>query len=63
MPIITKAGTPAKGSPTEFTLDKAELLLLISDVYYAESDNWKEVVLNYKSLEGNQSTVRKAYKQ
>jgi hypothetical protein len=59
VPIITKAGSPVKGSPTEFTLDKAALALLIADAYYADEDNWKEVVLNYKSSTGKQKEIVK----
>lgn len=59
MPIITKAGAPVKGSPTEFTLSKSDLLLLISDAYYSDDTNWKSVQLNYRSSVGNQSTAVK----
>ena len=59
MPIITKAGTPVKGSSTQFTLSKPDLLLLISDVYYSDDTNWKSVQLNYRSSVGKQSTAVK----
>ena len=59
MPIITKAGAPEKGSPTEFTLDKTALAAIVADAYYADEDNWKEVVLNYKSSTGNQKEIVK----
>lgn len=59
MPIITKAGSPVKGSPTEFTLDKAELLLLVSDPYFLDADNWKSVQLNYRSSTSKQAIAVK----
>lgn len=65
MAIITKTGTPSKGSPTTFTLDKTELASLVSalespsDVYYSSSSNWKTVFVVYKSSVGNQSEILK----
>jgi hypothetical protein len=59
MPIITKAGSPVKGSPIQFTLDKTALAAIVTDAYYADEDNWKEVVLNYKSSTGKQKEIIK----
>jgi hypothetical protein len=54
--ILTKDPI-TKGSPATFTLDKAALALVTSvsnDAYYSSQDNWKTVVVAYKSDTGNQ---------
>lgn len=57
MSIITKAGSPVKGSRTDFTLSKAELALIITDGYYSDMTKWKKVILNYKSSIGDQHKI------
>jgi hypothetical protein len=60
MPIITKAGSPVKNSPTVFTLNKADLSAVASvaaDIYFSDTANWKDVILVYKSSVGGQSEV------
>jgi hypothetical protein len=55
--ILTKDPI-TKGSPATFTLDKAALALVTSvanSTYYADTANWKAVVVVYKSSTGNQS--------
>jgi hypothetical protein len=57
VPILTKDPI-TKGSPATFTLDKAALALVASvanSTYYADTANWKSVVIIYKSDTGNQS--------
>lgn len=59
--MLTKPSTIYKGSPATFTLDKAALAAHsgITDSYYADTANWKKVLLSYKSSVGNQKeTVR-----
>ncbi len=60
MSIITKAGSPVKGSPTEFTLNKSDLALIpsvASDVYFSDLTNWKNVIVYYGSSVGNQKQI------
>jgi hypothetical protein len=60
MSIITKAGTPVKGTPTEFTLNKsnlAQVASILNDPYFSIQDNWKNVIIYYKSSIGNQKQV------
>ena len=60
MSIITKAGAPVKGSPTEFTLNKSDLALVSSvaaDVYFSDLTNWKNVIVYYGSSVGNQKQI------
>ncbi len=62
MSIITKSGTPSKGSPTEFTLNKSELEAVSSvagDTYFSDPLNWKSVFLVYQSTVGGQSEIIK----
>lgn len=51
MTILTKAPI-TKGTPADFTIDVAELLLLpavVADPYFSNLVNWKYVSLTYKS--------------
>jgi hypothetical protein len=54
MPILTKSNV-TKGSPAVFTLDKGNLVPLISDSYFQDTANWKIVALVYESDTGKQS--------
>jgi hypothetical protein len=53
MAVITK-GPIVKGSGGLITLDKTELVSLVSDPYYQDLSNWKTVALLFKSSTGNQ---------
>jgi hypothetical protein len=57
MAIITKPNTINKGEPATFTLNKADLLAhpsVSGDAYFADSDNWRSVYVEYRSSIGNQ---------
>ena len=60
MPIITKSGSPVKGLPTTFTLNKSDLAAVTSvaaDAYFSQMTNWHKVVLVYRSSLGNQYEI------
>jgi hypothetical protein len=60
MPIITKSSPIAKDAPITFTLDKAALAALpvvVADAWFADTANWKKVILNYGSTLGNEMIV------
>jgi hypothetical protein len=62
MPIITKPTTIQKAQPATITLNKQQLALVpsvASDSYFSNQTNWKEVVVYYKSTQGNQKEVLK----
>jgi len=62
MPIITKPSTIDKNSPAEISLDKAALAAVssvVADDYFSDSDNWKEVLIYYRSSTGNQREILK----
>jgi hypothetical protein len=57
MSIISKPAVIYKGTPTEFTLFKTNLLnnhLVSSNSAFNSFSKWSRVYLNYKSSEGNQ---------
>ena len=57
MAILTKGGTPSKGSSTSFTLNITDLLAHASvsgDAYFSVQSNWDKVFLNYTSSIGGQ---------
>lgn len=62
MPIITKPASIQKNSPAEISLDKAALAAVpsvVADDYFSDSDNWKDVLIYYKSSTGNQREILK----
>ncbi len=57
MAIISKPQVIYKGIPVTFTLFKINLLsnhIVSSNVRFSDISNWKDIYINYKSLEGNQ---------
>jgi hypothetical protein len=57
MPIITKSSPIAKDAPITFTLDKvalAALPVVVADAWFADTANWKKVILTYGSTLGNE---------
>lgn len=59
MSIITKPATIEKNLAATVILNKSELAAIIPDIYYADSANWKEVFIYYKSSTGNQREILK----
>lgn len=59
MSIITKPLSIQKNVAATISLSKSELASEIADVYYADSTNWKEVIIHYKSSTGNQRKILK----
>lgn len=62
MTIITKPATVEKNSVAEFTLNKSVLAAVdsvVADSYFSNSQNWSEVLIYYKSSEGNQREILK----
>lgn len=60
MPIITKPSSIQKNQICQFILNKSELLEIQSvsgDDYFSDSTNWEEVLIYYKSSEGNQREI------
>lgn len=60
MSIITKPNSIQKNVSAEFTLNKLELSQLSSvseDSYFSNTDNWKKVIVYYKSSVGKQKEV------
>jgi hypothetical protein len=57
--IITKPATIEKNSAATIVLNKSQLASEIADAYYADSANWKEVFIYYKSSTGNQRKILK----
>ena len=59
MSIITKPSTIFKGSISQFTLNINELVLLVSDSYFQDTQNWKTVSFWYRSSNLVQNKVVK----
>ena len=62
MSIITKSGSPIKGSPTLFTLSKSALAavtMVAADSYFSQLSNWKYIELVYRSSIGKQKEIMK----
>lgn len=58
MAIITKPNTVVRGTPSEFTLSKTELVSsIIEDVYFQDTENWFKVIIRYVSDSSNQYEV------
>ena len=60
MPIITKPSTIEKNSPAIFTLNKSDLAQITSvlnNPYFSIQNNWKNVIICYKSSIGNQKEL------
>jgi hypothetical protein len=56
MAILNKP-TFVKGQQNEITLNKADLALEVSDLYFQDTVNWKQVILFYETNEGGQKKV------
>lgn len=57
MAIISKPQVIYKGIPVTFTLFKVNLLnnhIVSSNLRFSDISNWKDIYINYRSLEGNQ---------
>lgn len=62
MPIVTKPATVEKNVVAQFTLDKsvlASVASVVADSYFSDMLNWSEVLIYYKSSEGNQREILK----
>lgn len=62
MSIITKPTIIEKNTVAEFTLNKSVLAVVdsvVADSYFSNSQNWSEVLIYYKSSEGNQREILK----
>lgn len=59
MAILTRSANIQKGAPSVQTINRTELAALVSDPYYANTANWKEVLFQFKHQGSNQkaSTV------
>jgi hypothetical protein len=56
MPILNKP-VFVKGQNNQITLNKSDLAQQVSDIYFQDSANWKQVVLFYETSEGKQRKV------
>jgi hypothetical protein len=52
--LLTIPSTPEKGEFQTYTLDVSDLIDLVTQEYYQNQDNWRRVIVAYKSLTGNQ---------
>jgi len=52
--LLTIPTTPEKGEFQTYTLDVSDLIDLVTEEYYQDQDNWRRVIVAYKSLTGNQ---------
>ena len=52
--LLTIPTTPEKGEFQTYTLDVSDLIALVTEEYYQDQENWRRVIVAYKSLEGNQ---------
>ena len=62
MSIITKPSSIEKDAPAVVTLNKSNLALIpsvLNDPYFSDQDNWKNVIIYYKSSIGNQKELLK----
>lgn len=62
MSIITKPNSIQKNEQAQISLSKSNLQAIASveaDSYFSDTNNWKEVILYYKSSEGNQKQILK----
>lgn len=62
MPMITKPASIEKNSAAEITLDKsvlADIDSVSNDLYFGDSTNWSEVLIYFRSSEGNQREILK----
>ena len=62
MPMITKPASIEKNSAAEITLDKtvlASITGVTADDYFSDSSNWSEVLVYFRSSEGNQREILK----
>ena len=59
MAILTRPANVQKGTPTIFTIDRVELAALpqITDPYYKDINNWKEIFVNFKHSESHQKAT------
>lgn len=60
MPLLSYNVTPAKGTTSVATMDKATLLALTpvaADAYWSVGDNTQTVIVTFKSTAGNQKRV------
>lgn len=62
MPMITKPASISKNAAAEITLDKsvlADVDSVSNDLYFGDSTNWSEVLIYFRSSEGNQREILK----
>lgn len=62
MSIINKPNSIQKNEQAQISLSKSNLQAIASveaDSYFSDTNNWKEVILYYKSSEGNQKQILK----
>lgn len=62
MPIVSKPASIEKNTVAVFTLDKtvlANVASVVADSYFSDMLNWSEVLIYYKSSEGNQREILK----
>lgn len=62
MPIVSKPASIEKNAVAVFTLDKtvlAAVASVVADSYFSDSTKWSEVLIYYKSSEGNQREILK----
>jgi hypothetical protein len=62
MAIITKPSTIEKNSAASISLNKSDLALIpsvVADSYFSDQDNWKNVIVYYRSSIGNQKEILK----
>jgi len=52
--LLTIPTTPEKGEFQTYTLDVSDLIDLVTEEYYQDQDNWRRVIVAYKSITGNQ---------
>lgn len=62
MSIITKPSTIEKNSAASISLNKSDLALIssvVADSYFSDQNNWKNVIVYYRSSVGNQKEILK----
>ena len=57
MAILTKPATFVKGQSITFTVDKDDLAAIITDPYYSNHSNWKNIQFHYQHESSSQRTV------
>lgn len=52
--LLTIPSTPERATPQTYILNVTDLIALVASEYYTDQDNWRKVIVAYRSLSGNQ---------